>query len=150
MRTREVPNALFVQAVEKELREGRTVTFRVKGNSMRPFLSDGRDQVILAPLERSVRRGDVVLAEVMPGRFALHRVVEVRGETITMRGDGNPRGVETFEEKDVVGIARGFLRKGRTRPDLVTGRKWRLYSWLWMRLLPLRYVLIGIDRRWLR
>ena len=66
-----------------------SVTITVRGYSMRPFLEDRRDKVILIP-PRAPRIGEVVLAEVDDKRYALHRVIKKEGETYTMQGDGNP------------------------------------------------------------
>lgn len=44
------------------------------------------DAVLLAPLQRAVRRGDIVLVPLGPG-LMLHRVVTVTSEKIITRGD---------------------------------------------------------------
>ena len=38
----------------------------------------------------------------------------------------------------------GFYRKGSNKLDSTSGLKWRIYSWWWMRLLPLRRYLLFI------
>lgn len=142
------PNRQFIPEVSEWLRRGHTVTFRVHGRSMRPFLDNGRDQVILAsPTPGLLKRGDVVLAEIRPHHYVLHRIIRRNGDNLTLKGDGNPYQIEQCRANDVVGIATGFLRKGRTVPDLVSGRKWRFYSSLWMALDPIRRYLLAIYRR---
>ena len=85
------------------------------------------------------------LAEVSPKHFVLHRIVDIDGDKITLRGDGN-LGDEHCLASDIRAKAVGFLRKGRTTPDLTTGRKWRLYSWFWTRLYPIRrYLLFALH-----
>lgn len=57
----------MIPEVKKWIDAGKTVTFRVHGFSMRPFLDNGRDEVILeAPDRVKLKRGDVVLAEIAP------------------------------------------------------------------------------------
>lgn len=144
----QVPNRVLIGAVKQMLQEGHTATFRVKGVSMRLFLENERDLVKLEPVQpEAVGVGDVVLAEVEPETYVLHRVIRRQGEQLTLMGDGNLVGTETCRATDVVGIATAFYRKGRQKPDLVTGRKWRLYSYLWLRLKPFRRVILGIYRR---
>lgn len=143
----EVENHLLMQEITRMFKERgkESVTIVVKGYSMRPFLENGRDKVVLAP-PRTPQIGDVVLARVGEKRYALHRVIRISGGTYTMQGDGNPLGMtEEFTEPDIIGVAKGFIRKGR----LVSteSRKWRRYSAAWAFLKPLRRILLAIYRR---
>lgn len=147
-RNLQVPNKVLIGAVKELLREGRTATFRVKGVSMRLFLENERDLVKLEPARpESIAVGDVVLAEIAPETYVLHRVIHRDGEQLTLMGDGNLVGTESCLATEVVGVATAFYRKGRKRPDLVSGRKWRVYSYLWLRLKPFRRLILGIYRR---
>lgn len=145
------PNRIMIPEVQNWLREHPTkgaAAFRVHGRSMRPFLDDGRDMVILVPpCAEKLHRGDVVLAEVAHEHYVLHRLIRREGDLITLKGDGNAVGTEQCHVKDVIGVATGFLRKGRTKPDSVTGWKWRTYSKIWMALSPIRRYLLAIHRR---
>lgn len=134
-------NATFLPQVIAFLQEGRTVTLPLRGRSMRPFLEDGRDKALLEAVKETPRVGDAVLAELWPGHFVLHRIVEIHGEDVTLRGDGN-LATESCKIKDVKAIATAFFRKGRKTPDSTSGRKWRIYSWWWTRLLPIRRYLL--------
>ena len=141
-----VNNHLFMQEITRAFRDGKkSVTFVVRGFSMRPFLEDGRDKVILVP-PREPKIGDVVLAEVREQIYALHRVIKIEDGLYTMRGDGNPlQMTEQFTQEKIVGIADAFIRKGkRVGTD---SRKWRFYSATWNALKPLRRILLAIYRR---
>ena len=138
-----IPNHILIPEIKKLIDEGHTTTFRVRGYSMRIFLEDRRDKVLLGPCTE-VKVGDVILAEVKPQVYVLHRVVRKEGDQLTLQGDGNAYGQEHCLTKDIIGIAIGFYRKGRTTPDLVTGRKWRIYSKIWMSLVPIRIWLLRI------
>lgn len=146
-----IPNEMLIPEIAAFIREGRTPEFIVRGYSMRPFLEHERDKVRLRAVgDRTVKAGDVVLAEIAPKKYVLHRVTENNSGRLTLRGDGNVRGTECCNESDVIGIADGFLRKGRSQIDLVTGRKWRIYSALWPSSPLLRRVLLALHRRiWL-
>lgn len=149
--TKEIPNEIIIPQVKAFLDEGRTVTLAVKGKSMRPFLEGGRDAVVIAPVRAPLAVGDVILAEVSPQKYMLHRIIALEGDMVTMQGDGNLEQTETFERQHVIGLIIGFQRKGRTKIDLVTGRKWRLYSKVWRWLTPFRRILLGLHRHiWLR
>ena len=144
-----IPNDRLLPEIVKILNEGYTVTLRLKGFSMRPFLEDGRDKALLTkPTNPKV--GDPVLAEVGPKHFVLHRIIAIEGDNVTLRGDGN-LGVERCRLEDVQGAVIGFYRKGRETLDYTDGFKWRAYSWIWMRLYPVRRYLLAFYRRiWLR
>lgn len=144
-----MPNALLLPEIICLLEEGHTVTLRLKGFSMRPFLEDGRDKALLVkPGQPKV--GDPVLAEVKPRHYVLHRIVSMTDDQVVLRGDGN-LGVERCRPEDIKGAVIGFYRKGRTTLDRTDGWKWRLYSWIWTRLLPVRRYLLAFYRRiWLR
>jgi hypothetical protein len=118
---------------------------------MRPFLENGRDKALLRKAEE-VKVGDPVLAEIHLGHYVLHRIVDITGDQVTLRGDGN-LGTEQCQLSDVKAIAIGFYRKGREKLDSIKDCKWRIYSWWWVRLLPpRRYLLFAfhphIPRRW--
>lgn len=144
---KKVENHLFMQEITRMFRQQgkKSVTFVVRGYSMRPFLEDGRDKVILTP-PRPPKKGDVVLAEVREHTYALHRVIKTEGGIYTMRGDGNPLSMtEQFTLDKIIGLADGFVRKGKL---VSTGsRKWRWYSATWEALKPLRRILLAIYRR---
>ena len=142
-------NAILLPEIVKMLNEGHTVTLRLKGFSMRPFLEDGRDKALLTkPTNPKV--GDPVLAEIAPKHFVLHRIIEINGDDVTLRGDGN-LGTENCKLKDVQGAVIGFYRKGRKTMDRTDGWKWKTYSWVWMRLRPIRRYLLAFHRRiWLK
>ncbi len=144
----EVPNHVLIEQIRDVLAKGHSATFRVKGFSMRPFLENERDVVKIEAVQpETVRECDVVLAEIAPQKYVLHRVADRTDNRLTLRGDGNPKGVEHCLDTDVVGIATAFYRKGRKRPDLVSGWKWRCYSAVWLALNPLRRILLGVYRR---
>lgn len=144
---RKVNNHLFMQDIRRMFSEEgkKSVTFVVKGFSMHPFLDNGRDKVVLLP-PRTPKPGEVVLAEVRKRTYALHRVIKEDNGVFTMRGDGNPLSMtEQFTKENIVGIAGGFIRKGKYVS--VQSRKWRWYSAFWNAMRPFRRILLSLYRR---
>ena len=127
MNTRTIPNDILIPEIKRFIDDGHTAIFRVRGNSMRLFLKDGRDKVVLAPCHK-VNVRDVVLAEISPGHYVLHRIIRKDGKQLVLKGDGNVCGTEQCTTDNIVGIATGFIRKGRDTIDPVSGYKWRIYS----------------------
>ncbi|MBR3727196.1 MAG: S24/S26 family peptidase [Prevotella sp.] len=142
-------NAEFLPEIVKLLDEGHTVTLRLRGFSMRPFLEDNRDKALMTKATNP-KVGDPVLAEIEPKHFVLHRIVCIDGDQVILRGDGN-LGCEHCTLADVKASIIGFYRKGRTTLDRTDGWKWRTYSFIWTRLYPIRRYLLAFYRRvWLK
>lgn len=143
-----IPNRTLIPQFKLLLEEGHTVTFAVRGTSMRPFLDHARDKVTLrACRPEDIRKGQAVLAETEPRHYVLHRIASIEGEHITLRGDGNPYTTETCRRKDILGVVTLFHRKDNARPDSTTGLKWRIYSALWPSSPIVRRILLGLHRR---
>ena len=144
MRTVDIPNDILLSHVRQLIEEGHTVTIRVKGVSMRPFLEGGRDSVVLAAAT-TLKKGDVVLAEYRPGKYVLHRIIQIEGNTLTLMGDGNLKETEKCCTDNIAGVAVALIRKGR-KIDCGS-RKWKNHSMIWLALHPVRRYLLAIYRR---
>ena len=139
-------NAQLLPEIFSLIAEGHTVTLRLRGNSMRPFLADNRDKALLASPAAKPRKGDPVLAETAPHKYVLHRIVKVDGDNLTLRGDGNLND-EHCRCSDIRARVIGFYRKGSDKLDPIEGWKWKTYSFFWTRLYPIRRYLLAIHRR---
>ncbi len=133
--TKTFSNAYFLPEVVKLLNEGHTATILLRGYSMRPFLEDNRDKALLVKAGKPVK-GTPVLAEIRPGVFALHRIIRIEGDKVTLRGDGNLN-TESCRIADIKADVLGFYRKGRETLDRTSGLKWRIYSFIWAGVMPL-------------
>jgi len=156
MLTIQLANDEFLTHVSQLVGEGKKVSIRLKGNSMCPFLHSGRDVATLQRAEE-FRVGDVVLAELAKGKFVLHRIdalwldgarvkrLDAAAEgRVVLRGDGNVGVTESCLVADLRAKATEFVRDGRRFS--VEGTIWRLYSCLWVALLPLRRYLLSSYR----
>lgn len=141
-------NAQLLPEIVNLLEEGHSVTLLLRGFSMRPFLEDQRDKALLIKAQ-NIKEGDPVLAEISPKHYVLHRIIKMEGEQVTLRGDGN-LGTEHCTKDHVKASVIGFYRKGRKNIDKITGTKWKLYSFIWIHLYPLRrYLLAAYRRLWI-
>lgn len=142
---KQYPNAILLPEIVKMMDEGHTVTIKLRGFSMRPFLEDNRDKALLKKAD-SPKVGDPVLAEIRPQVFVLHRIINIHGNDVILRGDGNLN-CEHCKLNDIKGAVIGFYRKGRSVLDRTDGRKWMTYSFFWTRLYPIRRWLLAFYRR---
>ena len=142
----ELPNDKFLPLVRKAIAGGERAIISVKGYSMRPFLEHLRDKVELAPW-RELHVGDAILAEIAPGHFVLHRIIDIdEHRHITLMGDGNLRGTEHCTVADVCGIVTKYIRPNGhvlLADDPKLCRKIRL----WRKLLPIRRLLLFVYKQ---
>ena len=141
-----LPNAIMLGEVSRFLGEGRTVIIATKGSSMSPFIRGERDSVELIK-KPQVAVGDIVLCQIAPGHYVLHRIKAIDGDNITLKGDGNLDGTEHCTRADVCGTVVAILRRGEKRIDCTTpGFECRSRRWVNAPRIVRRYVL-GIYRR---
>lgn len=145
---KEHPDLLDVKMIDSDdyftivsafLDEGKDVLFTPKGESMLPFIKGGRDSVLLTRLGRSLEVGDIVLVKV-GGKYIMHRVFALEGESLTLMGDGNIFGKEKCSLKNVIGLVTEIhkengkiLKPGKAR--------------LWRYLRPFRKYILAIYKR---
>ena len=139
----ELPNDKFLKEVRTLIAAGHDVTLRVRGVSMRPFLEDRRDQIVLTQ-PGVVKVGDAVLAEIAPGKYVYHRIISIESDKVTLRGDGNVYGTEQCRLADVAAATKELIRKGRGYS--AQGKAWRYYSALWPSWPFARRVLLKLYR----
>lgn len=143
---RVIPNALMLGEVTRMLREGHSVVISTKGASMSPFIRGERDSVELL-LEPRVEVGDIVLAQIAPGHYVLHRVHMLDGEKVTLKGDGNLDATEGCTLADICGTAVAILRRGTRRLDCKAPR-WQRRFRRWVSApRTARRIVLGLYRR---
>lgn len=116
-------NDILIPEFERLIKLGHMVEFVPKGVSMRPFIEGGRDKVFLAPC-REVKVGIVVLAKVND-TYVLHRVYQIKGKKIILRGDGNLEGYEVCKKSDIIGRVVQVRKKGGKRKRMNKAHVWR-------------------------
>ncbi len=124
--------------------EGICVTLPVAGRSMLPFIIGGKESVILCKA-LPPRRGDIVLAWVENRRYVIHRILDIKGDKVTLMGDGNIHGREYCRKEDIIALATHYVGTDGKACNLYT--PWRkAASRLWLLLLPVRRYLLFIYR----
>jgi SOS-response transcriptional repressor LexA len=93
----------IIQEAVKLVEDGICVTLPVEGRSMLPFIIGGEDSVLLEKPSK-IEIGDVVLAWVEQCRFVVHRIIAIKGDEVTLMGDGNIRGTERCRLDEILKI----------------------------------------------
>lgn len=138
--------ATIMSEIAKLISEGRTVTITAKGYSMNPFIVHMKDEITLGPLnDDMIKKGAVVLVKDNRGVFVLHRIIRRDGDQIRLMGDGNIGIIETASIKNILGLLTSVTKKGRTYKT--DGLIWRLYSWFWQLITPIKRYPLALWRR---
>ena len=156
-----IENDILIPELARLLAEGKEVRFTPSGVSMRPFIEGDKDSVILAPLTREPKCGDIVLAHVVmfdkSTTYVLHRIVRIEQSPISkhqtpitnhqlpisayiLQGDGNLQGEESCLREDILGYVVAIERPDGRRKCLTNGVLWNL-------LKPLRKYLLKLYRK---
>lgn len=133
-----VANNILIPEMAAHLRAGKRVEFTPTGVSMRPFIEGGADSVVLQKLAR-VRVGDICLAELPSQTYVLHRVIHIKGDEITLMGDGNLLGTEHCTMSDIIGTVVSISSPKGMQKCLSRG-------WLWRYLCHPRWFFLKVYR----
>ncbi len=119
------------------LQGGGEVILTITGRSMLPLLRDRRDKVCLVhPREQPLRQYDIPLYQRTDGSFVLHRIIAVGPAGYAVCGDNQEVREYPVLPSQVIGVAKGFWRDGNY--TACSDFWYRLYSRLWVVLIPLR------------
>lgn len=128
------------------LNEDITVTIPVTGNSMFPLWMHKRDSAVVTKCDKNnMKKGDIVLYQRKTGQYVLHRIVAVQRDSYTMCGDAQTQLERNLPKERVIAVVKSFTRKGKEYScnNLVN----RMYSEVWMWVLPFRGRIFGLLRR---
>ena len=137
---------VIIHEAVRLVQDGVSVTFPVKGRSMIPFIIGGRESVILQKPE-DLKVGHVVLAEVGPERYVVHRIIRIEPDgRIVLMGDGNIRGTECCLRENVLARATHVVNEQGRKRSLESGAQMRKAR-IWYRIRPLRRIILAVLRR---
>ncbi|MCR4804378.1 MAG: S24/S26 family peptidase [Clostridia bacterium] len=131
---------------EDELKEHGRFIFTSKGISMWPLIRPGRDVIEISERTEPLKPFDAVVYKDGQGRYVLHRVIRIDGDTYDILGDNNWRMERSVKDGQIIGVLTAVLRDGSRRVDF-SSVKYKLYLLLWCRLYPIRTCLLWL--RWL-
>jgi len=133
MREKSVENVATFSVVRDILLEGQSVTVTVKGQSMLPFFTSGTT-VHLRPIKSDdFKRYNVVFADA-GNHFVIHRIIDVKGDMVTLLGDGNIVGTESMPRSKVYGV-------------IDCSALHLFFAKIWLAIRPLRRFPLAIFRR---
>lgn len=135
-----LPNEILIGEVGELLARGKEVVLMTKGWSMNPFIIGERDSVLLKKTGK-LEPGDIVLAEVYPQKYVLHRVIAIEGDSITLMGDGNIAGKEHCTRNNILGTVQKIIHPNGK--EVIPGK-----AAVWRKMSPLaRRIALAFYRR---
>ena len=95
------------------LQKGESVQIHPVGNSMMPFIYPGRDEVVISPVYKELRKYDIILFRSQEtGVLTLHRIVDIDEKAYYACGDNQYR-PESVDKKQVLGVVTEIIRNGK-------------------------------------
>ncbi len=123
---------------------GGSVRLDVKGNSMMPLLRSERDAVLLKKAD-DVKLYDVVLFRKKNGRYALHRIVDIKNDTFTIIGDNQYSFDYSIDKASLIAKAVEFHRGSKR----ISEKASRRFGAAWHFIYPVRNF-AGKGFRWIK
>lgn len=129
---------------EQEIQKSGKLIYTNVGNSMMPFIRQGRDILIISKVNGRLKRYDVPLYKRDSGQYVLHRILKVRKDDYVICGDNRYVKEYGINDKNIIGVLTAVIRNGKEIP--VTDYKYRIYVHLWCDFFPIRVGIIRIKQ----
>ena len=115
------------------------------GTSMEPLIHDHKDNIIVVKNKERLKKYDVPVYLSPSGKYIMHRIIEVRDDCYVIVGD-NLLKREYVTDDMICGVLVGFYKNGKRYIDCQTNKGYKLYSKIWVALLPIRPVYLFFKR----
>lgn len=123
------------------LQEGKKVRFTVTGNSMYPFLREGKDSVELGTCNYpKLAVGDIILIQRHNNEYVLHRVIFKKRDIVYINGDAQQTPEGPINRMQIIARVDTVWR-GNKKID-TRNLNWRLLVYLWLLLLPFHKLIL--------
>ena len=135
---------------EEEIKKSGRIIYTNVGDSMMPYIKQGRDVLVISEVNGRLNKYDVPLYKRDSGQYVLHRVLKVRDSDYVICGDNRYSKEYGITDRHIIGVLTAVVRDGKEIP--ITDWRYRLYVHLWCDLFPLRAVILKARRfpKWLK
>ena len=115
------------------------------GNSMEPLIHQQRDNIIVVKNKERLKKYDVPVYLTKSGKYVMHRIIKVCDDHYVIVGD-NRTEREYVTDDMICGVLAGFYKNGKRYVDCQKSKSYKLYSKVWVALLPVRPALQLVNR----
>lgn len=112
------------------------VNIPLYGNSMLPLIRKQKDIVTILPVNRALRKGDIVLFQRADSTYVVHRIISVFDNFVQTLGDNAKTPDAPLTLDCIIGIVTHVHRGKRTIH--VDTCLWRFIGRVWSFMLPIR------------
>lgn len=133
-----------VSNIKKELEKHGAILYKNKGFSMKPFIRENKDAILIEKAE-SFKKFDVVLFERKNGELVLHRIVEVRKGHYYILGD-NCIDKEVVYHEQILGVMTKIIRDCKIE-ILSSDKSYMKKVKIWYFLYPIRRFFLRAKRK---
>ena len=102
--------------LEEQLAIHGEIVYRSEGDSMEPFIVQGRDMLVIRRREGKLGKYDVPLYKRSSGQYVLHRIHGVRSDGYVLCGDNRISLERGVTDDMIVGVLHSVIREGREIP----------------------------------
>lgn len=115
------------------------------GTSMKPLIHQQKDNIIVVKNKGRMKKYDVPVYVTPSGKYIMHRVIKVCDDHYVIVGD-NLLKKEYVTDDMICGVLVGFFKNGKHYVDCQKSKLYKLYSRVWVALLPIRPFLLLFPR----
>ncbi|MCM1115540.1 MAG: S24/S26 family peptidase [Clostridium sp.] len=115
------------------------------GTSMLPLIHHGRDNIIVVKNTGRLKKYDVPVYVMPSGKYIMHRIIKVCDDHYVIVGD-NLLKKEYVTDDMICGVLVGFYKNGKHYVDCQNSVPYKIYSRIWVALLPIRPLLLFVPR----
>ncbi len=115
------------------------------GTSMKPLIHHQKDNIIIVKNKGRLKKYDVPVYVTPQGKYIMHRIVRVCDDHYVVVGD-NLLKKEYVTDDMICGVLVGFYKNGKHYVDCCNSKLYKLYSRVWVALLPVRPAILFVPR----
>ncbi|MCH5314345.1 MAG: S24/S26 family peptidase [Eubacterium sp.] len=133
------------KSIEEILDKTGIYTGLTMGISMQPLIHEQKDNIIIVKNKDRLKKYDVPVYLAPSGKYVMHRIIEVHDDHYIIVGD-NLLKREYVTDDMICGVLAGFYKNGKHYIDCNNSKLYKLYSRVWVALLPVRPAIIFVSR----
>ena len=100
----------MTESYEEVLTKNGTLIFTPGGNSMKPLLEHHKNPVVLVPVTKKLKRGDVPFYKRADGQYVLHRIIRVHKNSYDCCGDNQSALEKGVTDSMIIAKMAGFYQ----------------------------------------
>lgn len=130
----------YVGLLKQLVEEGETVSMRIVGSSMSPFLIHDRDLITFKAPERELKKGDMVFFQRESGQYVMHRIYAVKPDGYYMVGDAQTEIEGPIRREQIFAVIIKVRRKDKWMEP--GDFWWDFFERVWINIIPVRKAVV--------